>query len=197
MSDARERFLAFRRSLPPPSRLAHHTVRARGLDFAVFVSAAVEGAVPLVCINGGLIYDHRLLWPALSPLAQHRQLIFYDQRGRGKTPAAPGVRAARTEHDAGDVGALRTALGIPEWDVLGHSWGGAVAMLSASMDPDGVRRLVLVDAVGPTSDWLPALHAGALARLDGEQRAALIMADENGDVSAGRNEDAEADRTGT
>ena len=36
----------------------------------------------LVCVNGGMIYSHALLWPALSPLAHDRQGILYDQRDR-------------------------------------------------------------------------------------------------------------------
>ena len=49
----------------------------------------VIGALPLLCINGGLLFDHTLLWPALAALATHRQLIFFDQRGRGLLPELP------------------------------------------------------------------------------------------------------------
>ncbi len=173
MSSSRERFVAFRRALPRPPRLRRETVAARGLAFAVFTTPEVAGATPLVCINGGLLFDHRLLWPALSPLAARRQLVFYDQRGRGESQAPPGLRAARLDHDAGDVVALREAIGLRRWDVLGHSWGGGVAMLAAERDPDGVRRLVLVNAVGATSAWLAGLHAAALERLDAGDRAVL------------------------
>jgi proline iminopeptidase len=125
----------------------------------------VAGATPLVCVNGGLLFDHTLLWPALAPLAQHRQVWLYDQRGRGRSAAAPGPAASRLEFDAGDLAVLRTALELPAWDVLGHSWGGGIAMLGAALDVAGVRRLVLVNAVGVTSRWLPPLHAAGLARL--------------------------------
>ena len=167
--------IAFRRSLPRPPRLERQTVRARGLDFAVFTTPAVTGATPLVCVNGGLLFDHNLLWPALSPLAESRQLILYDQRGRGASQAPPGARASRIEHDAGDLPAIREALGIRRWDVLGHSWGGGIAMLGAERDRGGVRRLVLVDAVGPRSDWLASLHDDALTRLPASDRAVLAQ----------------------
>jgi proline iminopeptidase len=170
--NARERYLSFRATLGRPPRLARHLVRVRGLDFAVWTSPAVPGAVPLCCVNGGLLFDHRVLWPTLAPLAAERQLVFYDQRGRGASAAPPGVRAARIEHDGGDLAALRAAVApvlgraadLP-WDVLGHSWGGGIAMLAAAEDPAGVRRLVLVDPVGVTGAWLPTLHPRALARL--------------------------------
>lgn len=169
MVNALSRYLAFRRSLPPRPPLERLTVRARGLDFAVYRTPPVGDTLPLLCINGGLIYDHALLWPALAPLAQHRQLILYDQRGRGASQVPPGMQAARIEFDAGDVPALREALGIARWDVLGHSWGGGIAMLGAALDtathPRAVRRLVLVNAVGITSRWLMPLHEAGLARL--------------------------------
>jgi proline iminopeptidase len=156
-------------------------VRARGLDFAVYTTPAVGDHPPLVCINGGLLFDHTLLWPALAALARQRQLIFYDQRGRGASSVPPGSAASRIEFDAGDVAALREALGIAQWDVLGHSWGGGIAMLAAALDTaahaDAVRRLVLVNAVGITSEWLPPLHAAGVARLTGAARAALAAFD--------------------
>lgn len=133
----------------------------------------VPGATPLVCINGGLLYGHELLWPALSPLAAGRQVILYDQRGRGESAAPPGPAASRIDHDAGDVPALREALGIPRWDMLGHSWGGGIAMLAASRDREGTGTLILVDSVGVSSGWLPGMHGTALARLDPVRGSAL------------------------
>ena len=175
-SPALERFAAMRRAYPPPPHLTPGTVEARGLSFAVYRSPPVPGTIPLLCINGGVVYDHRLLWPALSPLAEKRQLILYDQRGRGKSAPPPGVRAARVEHDALDVGALRKALDVPLWDVLGHSWGGGLALLAVADDRAATRRLVTVDAVGPTSDWRADFERDALARLDDAQRARLSVA---------------------
>ena len=173
MTTARDRFIAFRRSLGATPRLSHQTIEARGLRFAVWTTPPVAGVPPLVCINGGLLYDHSLLWPALSPLAAKRQLVFYDQRGRGKTSVPPGPQGARIEHDAGDLPALREALGISKWDLLGHSWGGAIALLGAERDQPGTRAIVLVCPVGATSAWMPAVDEAALQRLTPAERAIL------------------------
>ena len=185
---ARERYLAFRAAQARPPRLEQHTVRGRGLEFAVWTTPPVAGTVPLCCVNGGLLFDHKVLWPTLAPLAAGRQLVFYDQRGRGTSAAPPGARAARIAHDAGDLAALRAAVApllgrAPDapWDVLAHSWGGGIAMLAAAEDPLGVRRLALVDPVGVTGDWLPGMHGRALvhlaARGDAEAYAALAALD--------------------
>lgn len=149
------------------------TARVRGLHLAVWTSPPVAGELPLLLVNGGMINDHSLLWPALSPLAARRQLVLYDQRGRGESQPPADPLAARIEDDAEDIGALRRALGIRRWDVLGHSWGGGIAMLGVARDLAATRRLVTVDAVGPTSAWMPLLHAGALERVDAASRAAL------------------------
>lgn len=170
---ARDRFIAFRRSIPRAPRLERRTVAVRGLDLAVYLSPDVPGATPLLCINGGLLFSHALLWPSLSPLAARRQLVFYDQRGRGESQQPLGVHAASIEHDAGDVGALRQALGIRTWDILGHSWGGGIALLGAERDREGTRRIATVDAVGPTSEWMDALQSSAMERLAPADRAIL------------------------
>jgi len=81
--------------------------------------------------------------------------------------------AATIDDDAADVGALRRALGIRQWDVLGHSWGGGIAMLATAGDPSGVRRLALVDPVWTTSEWMPILRQRVLARLTGAQHDAV------------------------
>lgn len=149
----------------------------------MFTTPEVPGQLPLVCINGGLLYSHKLLWPAFSPLAAHRQLVLYDQRGRGDSQAPPGPQAAKIDHDAGDLGALRQAMGFRQWDVLGHSWGGGIAMLGTERDQAGVRRLVLVNSVGTTSAWLPQMHEDALQRLSPSDRAVLHRLDPLGLVS--------------
>jgi pimeloyl-ACP methyl ester carboxylesterase len=103
----RARFLAWRAASGRSPRLERQRVRVRGLELAVWTTPPVRGTVPLIAVNGGLLFDHRSLWPTLAPLAAGRQLILYDQRGRGQSGAPPGVRAARIEHDAGDLPALR------------------------------------------------------------------------------------------
>jgi proline iminopeptidase len=167
---SRADFIAFRKSLGRTPPLDRMTARVRGLQFAIWTSPPVTGEPPLLLVNGGMLYDHALLWPALSPLAARRQVILYDQRGRGATEPPPDPLAATIDDDADDIGALRRALGIRQWDVLGHSWGGGIAMLGVSLDQVGTRRLVTVDAVGATSRWMPELQENALARVPAELR---------------------------
>lgn len=177
-TDAVQRFREFRRSIGRIPRLHRRTISARGLQFAVFSSEDPgNGSTPVVCVNGGLLFDHSLLWPALAPLARHRQIILYDQRGRGRSSIPPAPHTSRIEYDAGDLPALRRALGIPCWHVLGHSWGGGICMLSTTHEKDSIKSLTLIDPVGLTSDWLQTLTPSAAARLNGPARQRLLDAD--------------------
>lgn len=172
LATIRDRFVAFRRSLPRTPPLERQTVRTRGLAFAVFTTPPVEDpdATPLLCVNGGMLYDHSMLWPALSPLARTRQIVLYDQRGRGLSEAPSDTESASIEDDAADIGALRRALGVRRWDILGHSWGGGIALLAAALDEAGTRELVTIDGVGPTSAWMTPLREAVSSRLSGSQR---------------------------
>jgi proline iminopeptidase len=164
-TSAKDRLVEWRKRRPRTAPLTRRTVRARGLSFAVWSTPAVDDATPVLAINGGMIYGHDLLWPAFAPFADGRQVFLYDQRGRGQTPAPPGPRAARIEHDVLDVPALREALGIARWDLVAHSWGAGIALLAAAADSVGTRRVVAFGAVGATSGWLARLHDRALAHL--------------------------------
>jgi proline iminopeptidase len=170
---SRDAFIAFRRSLGRTPPLQRMNVLVRGLQLAVWTSDPVSTATPLLLVNGGLLYDHSLLWPALSPLAAGRQVILYDQRGRGESEAPPDPLGTFIEDDALDIGELRRALGIRQWDVLGHSWGGGIAMLAAVRDLAGTRRLVTVDSVGATSAWMPVLQEVVLDRVGTDDRETL------------------------
>lgn len=136
-----------------------------------------NGSLPLICVNGGLIFDHSLLWPALAPLARNRQLIFYDQRGRGGSSVPPGAHASRIEFDAADLATLPEALGIESCHLLGHSWGGGIALLSTAQKTDRLASLTLINSVGLTSDWLKTLTESAAQRLTGGALDRLHAAD--------------------
>src|SRR2546430_5840006 len=98
---------------------------------------------PVVVLHGGPGAHHDYLLPQYDGLARRRTLLYYDQRGGGKSPVPRETPVGWREHVA-DLEALRRHWAIPRLALLGYSWGGLLAVLYALEHPDGVERLALV-----------------------------------------------------
>jgi pimeloyl-ACP methyl ester carboxylesterase len=112
---------------------------------------------PLVLIHGGLTTITELqAW--VQPLAKTRQVIAVEMQGHGRT--ADIDRPMKFEALADDLAALLDHYKIPQADVVGHSFGGAVAIRAAIQHPDKVRRLVVISSPHARSAWYPEVQVG-------------------------------------
>ena len=114
---------------------------------------------PLVVLHGGPGFAHDYLLP-LADLAAppyNVPVVFYDQFGGGRSTHLPeknGDTGFWTEQLFEDeFFNLLTHLGIEEYDVLGHSWGGMLGARIAVHHPRGLRRLVLSDTLAKMEAW--------------------------------------------
>jgi proline iminopeptidase len=98
---------------------------------------------PLVLMHGGPSADLYTLM-AFRPLAKQFTLVFYDHRCNGRSTGAE-LTSLSMENLTADAEALRQALGFEKWAVLGHSFGGYVAMEYALRYPQSTSHLLLVD----------------------------------------------------
>lgn len=122
-----------------------HVVHARDID----VHVQAVGSGPSLVVVGGPQLGHRYM-RALDGLAGEFRLVYYDGRGSGSTEIGDPSQlsfAGAVE----DLEALREALGLGRFSILGHSLGGHVAYLYASRHPERMDSLILVD-VGPPLD---------------------------------------------
>jgi proline iminopeptidase len=127
----------------------------------------LEGSGPdtIVVLHGGPGLNLEGLRPDLTPLEQRHALLYFDQRGSGRSEMPDTVRLTAALMIE-DVEAVRRAFGLGRLTLLGHSWGGGLAVLYAARYPDQVRRMVLVGPVPPVPDpYLQQYSAGAKARL--------------------------------
>ena len=83
----------------------------------------------------------------LAPLAAYHTLLFYDQRGAGRSSLVADSAALDGLRFAEDLESLRQHFGLTRVTLLGHSWGAAVAALYASRYPDRIARLLIVDGI--------------------------------------------------
>ncbi len=117
----------------------------RGIS--LFVQVIGQGQ-PLALMHGGPGSDHAPML-AFRPLAEQFTLVFYDHRCNGRSEGAD-VSSMTWENLTADADALRQALGFEKWAVLGHSFGGMVALEYALRYPQSLSHLLLVDTCGDT-----------------------------------------------
>ena len=117
-------------------------------DVSLFVKVVGRGD-PLLLMHGGPGADHTTMLP-FRRLADRFTLVFYDHRCNGRSTGAPS--SMTWENLTADAEALRQRLGFERWAVLGHSFGGHVALEYALRYPDRLSHLVLLDT-GGDSHW--------------------------------------------
>jgi proline iminopeptidase len=125
------------------------TVRVTGAD--LFVRRIGSGP-PVVVLHGGPGADHEYLRPGFDALADRRELLYYDQRGGGRSPVPRDVPVGWIEQVA-DLEALRRHWGLEQLTVAGYSWGGLLGLLYALEHPGRVGRLALIS---PAPTWRAA-----------------------------------------
>src|SRR5690242_9154729 len=118
----------------------------------------------VVVLHGGPGAHHDYLLPQYDRLAEGRTLLYYDQRGGGRSPVPRDVAVGWREHVA-DLEALRDHWQLERLTLLGYSWGGLLAVLYALEHPDRVARLALVSAAPVTAVWRDEFERRFAARM--------------------------------
>lgn len=119
------------------------TISIRGIS--LFVKVIGHG-YPMVLMHGGPGADHTTML-SLRPCADQFTLVFYDHRCNGRSRGAD-VTSMTWENFTADAEALRQKLGFDKWAVLGHSFGGMVALEYALRYPQRLSHLLLLDTCG-------------------------------------------------
>jgi proline-specific peptidase len=115
----------------------------RGISLYVEV---VGQGYPLALMHGGPGLDYQTMLP-LEPLKDQFTLIFYDHRCNGRSSGAE-VTTMTMDNLTADADALRQALGFKKWAVVGHSFGGNVALEYALRYPQSLSHLILMNTGG-------------------------------------------------
>lgn len=106
----------------------------------------IDAADTLITIHGGPGLSLEAMEGYESLAGADRRVVSYDQRGAGRS-TIPDDLDFRLDAQVADLEAIRSTLGTETLQLLGQSWGGAVAAAYAASYPDRVSALVLVGAV--------------------------------------------------
>jgi len=121
---------------------------------------STAAGVPLLLIHGSgpgvsAFANWRLVMPKF---AERRRVIAPDMVGFGFTDR-PADQAYTLDNWVAHAIGLLDALALPQVDLVGNSFGGALSLALAIRHPQRVRRLVLMGAAGVHFELTPALDA--------------------------------------
>src|SRR5262245_1406622 len=113
------------------------------------------GRLPLLVLHGGPGFPHDYLEDLAGLADDGRPVVFYDQLGCGRSDHPDDHSLWVMDTFVEEVAAVRDRLALERVHLLGHSWGGWLALEYALGRPSGLASLVLASA-GPS---LPAFAA--------------------------------------
>jgi proline iminopeptidase len=123
--------------------LKKHRINVGGAE--LYVEDEGKG-IPLILINGGPGGTHHYFHPWFSKAKKYARVLYYDQRGCGLSDFEPGEEGYSVHQAVEDLDAIRKALNIDKWVVLGYSYGGFLAQFYTVNFPENVAGLILLGA---------------------------------------------------
>jgi proline iminopeptidase len=125
-----------------PRRTGDISVDRASLKYKIFGTGP-----PLVVLHGGPGIGYEYLLPELVDSLSHCvEVIFYDQRASGQSTGSDTPELLNASSFVSDLAQIYASLNISKPILLGHSFGGLLAMVFGLRYPDRVAGLILVDS---------------------------------------------------
>ncbi len=135
---------------------------------ASLYARAIGRGQPVIVLHGGPDFDHGYLLPDLDRLEDAFRLIYYDQRGRGRSADHVRPEDVTLASDVDDLDAVRQYFRLDAPALLGHSWGTVLALEYALRHPTRVSRLILMNPAPASASDVAALRKAYLEKLGAE-----------------------------
>lgn len=138
--------------IPPTGHVAQPDV-----DIAYWVYGKPQASTPIFAVNGGpgLSHIYMVQNDVWLRIAEHRQVIFYDQRGTGASPLKNTTASQTMEAQVADLDAVRAQLHLDKIDLCGDSYGGLLVIAYAAAHPEHVHKLIVSDGL---PGWSSIVH---------------------------------------
>jgi proline iminopeptidase len=107
---------------------------------------------PAIVLHGGPLLDHGYLRRAFGSLHERLTLVYFDQRLSGRSDGVVDSASVRLDTLVHDIDRVRTAFDLGRVHLVGHSWGGLLALTYALEHPAHVRSLLLLSPIPPSAD---------------------------------------------
>jgi proline iminopeptidase len=145
-----------------------------------------RGRDTIIAIHGGPGVDLESIYGDFTPLAEKHVVIFYDQRGAGRSTLPRDTTVLNATTQIADLDAVRRHFKLDRVTLVAHSYGPLLAATYAIAHPDHMRGMVLLGAVPPhRGDFWQRFGRTMASRMDSTQR--VKSADANRRLAAGDN----------
>jgi proline iminopeptidase len=108
-----------------------------------------SGTSTLVVIHGGPGEHMQWYTRDFEFLAREHTVIYYDQRGGGRSELPEDTTALTIEHHINDLEELRQHFGLERMTLVAHSFGPGLAALYAIAHPERVERMLFIGPIPP------------------------------------------------
>ena len=130
---------------------------------------------PLIVLHGGPGMDASYLSPGIDKLGKLYSVVVYNQRGSDNLLAKPDTLKLNADQFVEDLEGLRKALGLDKINVMGHSWGGLLAMKYAVRYPQHLKTMILVSTASADAAAGEVTQKIFMERLSQEDRNAYLQ----------------------
>jgi len=143
----------------------------------LFYRVIGERGDTIIALHGGPGVDLESIAGDFAPLAERHVVIFYDQRGAGRSELPDDTTRLAVARQIADLDEVRAHFGLDRVTLVAHSYGPLLAASYALERPDRVRSMVFFGPVPPRrGDFWQRFGASMNERMDSTARARLADA---------------------
>ncbi|MEJ7623512.1 MAG: alpha/beta hydrolase [Pyrinomonadaceae bacterium] len=136
----------------------------------LFYKVVGSGTDVVVAVHGGPGNSMESILPDLEPLARKRTVIYYDQRGNGRSDLIKDYKKLAIAYHVTDLETVRKHFKLDKMILLGNSWGGLLISYYAAAHPDRIERMILHNPAPPTMGFLNEMADEVGARVGSRYR---------------------------
>jgi proline iminopeptidase len=134
----------------------------------------VGNGKPLIVIHDGPGYEKTLMYPGFDGLRSEVRVIYYDQRGCGRSAPLSPTTSLSIDDNIADLEALRRYFYLDRFSIAAHGWGAVIALEYARRYEQHIDSIILITPISPFSPD-PEIDS-IVEKLPPEGKEAVVMA---------------------
>ncbi|MBA3970413.1 MAG: alpha/beta fold hydrolase [Gemmatimonadetes bacterium] len=115
----------------------------------LFYRVIGSGSDTVVAVHGGPGAGMNAFFVHLAPLGDQHTVIFYDQRGGGRSELPADTTLLDARYFVEDLEAVRRFFGLEQMKIIAHSFGPVLVARYAQRYPERVERMIFLGASAP------------------------------------------------